>query len=194
MFDAMMATTVRRIAVLGLLATNGCVTGRVVPAPEGPSNDWGQTLTQAVGAALQRRYADADRLLADYASRFPGTQGAAESAYWRGVIALEPANHDGSPQVAAALFDTYAKSSGALPHRLEADILRHLALQLPTSSTMAASSPGVQATSGTSSGSNDRSADVKAKDAEIQRLKDELAKANDELERIKRRLTAPTKP
>ena len=189
----MMARTVRRIAVLGLLATNGCVTGRVAPAPEGPSNDWGQTLAQAVGAALQRRYADADRLLADYASRFPGTEGAAESAYWRGVIALEPANHDGSPQVAAALFDTYAKSSGALPHRLEADILRHLALQLATS-TAAANSPGVQATSGTSSGSNDRSADVKARDAEIQRLKDELAKANDELERIKRRLTAPTKP
>jgi small-conductance mechanosensitive channel len=49
-------------------------------------------------------------------------------------------------------------------------------------------------TSGTTSAAAPTPPDVKAKDAEIQRLKDELAKANDELERIKRRLTAPTKP
>jgi len=33
--------------------------------------------------------------------------------------------------------------------------------------------------------------DDKAKDEELQRVKDELAKANAELERIKRRLTQP---
>jgi len=190
----MIATTVRRIAVLGLVAASACVTGRAAPETQGPSSDWGATLAQAEAAASQRRYAEADRLLADFASRFPGTEGAVESAYWRGVLALEPGNHDGSPQVAAALLETYIKSSGALPHRLEADILRHLALQLVAPSTSVASAPSSTSPSSTPSGASDKSADLKAKDAEIQRLKDELAKANDELERIKKRLTAPAKP
>src|SRR5205823_8874406 len=170
----MIATTVRRIAVLGLVAASACVTGRAAPETQGPSSDWGATLAQAEAAASQRRYAEADRLLADFASRFPGTEGAVESAYWRGVLALEPGNHDGSPQVAAALLETYAKSSGALPHRLEADILRHLALQLVAPSSTVAGAPGSPSPSSTPSVS-DKSADLKAKDAEIQRLKDELA-------------------
>ena len=189
----MLATTVRQLAPLALLGVSACLTGRTAPVTGIPSSDWGQTLAQAEAAASQRRYADADRVLAEFASRYPGTEGAVESAYWRGVLALEPGNHDSSPQVAAALFDTYGKASGALPHRLEADILRHLALQLASPSTTVANAAASQSSSGTQS-SSDRSADVRARDAEIQRLKDELAKANDELERIKRRLTAPTKP
>jgi hypothetical protein len=37
-------------------------------------------------------------------------------------------------------------------------------------------------------------ADERSHDEEVQRLKEELAKANAELDRIKRRLAAPTKP
>src|SRR5205085_10708379 len=168
----------RRTVAAATLVATGCVTGRGSVSTTAGS-DWGETLTQAEAAASDHRYADADRLLADYASRFPGSQGGIESAYWRGVIALEPANHDGSPQVAAALFETYNHASGALPHRLEAEILQHLALRLQNASaTVASASPS---TSGMATSSSDR-ADLKAKDSEIQRLKDELAKANDELE------------
>jgi small-conductance mechanosensitive channel len=92
--------------------------------------------------------------------------------------------------VAVALFETYGKSSGALPHRLEADVFRHVAQKLQLLSQQQATVASAT-TSGTTSPTPP---DVKAKDAEIQRLKEELAKANDELERIKRRLTAPTKP
>jgi hypothetical protein len=175
---------------VALLATVGCITGRGAPEPALATRDWGQTLAQAEVAAADHRYAEADRMLADYARLYPGTEGGIESAYWRGVFALDPNNHDGSPQVAAALLEMYAAGAGALPHRLEADILHRLALRLemPASSTVASASTTASA------GASDRSADIKARDTEIQRLKDELAKANDELERIKRRLTAPTKP
>jgi hypothetical protein len=188
----MISTIVRRTVAIATLVATGCITGRgSVPGAGG--RDWGETLTQAEAAASDHRYADADRALADYAWRFPGSEGAIESAYWRGVIALEPANRDGSAQVAAALFDSYNHAPGALPHRLEAEILQHLALRLQNaSSTVASASPS--SPSMPAAASTDRSADLKAKDTEIQRLKDELAKANDELERIKRRLTAPTKP
>jgi hypothetical protein len=188
----MNATIVRSTAVLGLFVAQGCATIRTAPATGGA--DWPRTLAQAEAAASDRRYADADRLLADFAVRNPGTPGAVESAYWRGVLALEPANQDALPAVAVALFETYGKAPGALPHRLEADILRHLALKLQSLSPSAVASAATQSAGTTSAAPAASAADLKAKDTEIQRLKDELAKANDELERIKRRLTAPTKP
>jgi len=186
----MFSKIVRRAALATLLVAAGCVTGRSLGGAA--KKDWSDTLAQAEAAANDHRYADADRLLADFAARYPGSPGAVESAYWRGVIALEPSNHDGSPQIAVALFETYGRAGGALPHRLEAGILRDLALRIqsPASPAVAVASPA----SGASATSSAGAADLKAKDTEIQRLKDELAKANDELERIKRRLTAPTKP
>lgn len=180
-----------RTRLLVVLAAIGCVTSRNASVPQNASGDWLTTLAQAEAAASERRYADADRLLADFATRNPGTDGAVESLYWRGVIELEPANHDGAPTTAAALFEQYNKVEGPLPHRIEADILRHVALHLQSSAATALAS----ATPATTPAAPALApADLKAKDTEIQRLKDELAKANDELERIKRRLTAPTKP
>lgn len=184
-------TIVRRTAILGALAALGCVTGRV-PASSSESGDWPRVLTQAEAAVSEHRYAEADRMLAEFATRYPATQGAVESLYWRGVFALEPANQEASPVVAAALFEAYGKSVGPLPHRLEADVLHHLAVRLQ-SLTLTAVATSVTSSSGTPAGAASAT-DLKAKDTEIQRLKDELAKANDELERIKRRLTAPTKP
>jgi len=182
---------VRRTGLLVVLAAIGCVAGRTSSNPETANHDWPTTLGQAEAAASERRYADADRMLADFATRYPGTDGAVESLYWRGVIELEPTNHDGAPTTAAALFEQYNKVEGPLPHRVEADILRHVALHLQASAATALASATPAATPAASASAP---ADLKAKDTEIQRLKDELAKANDELERIKRRLTAPTKP
>lgn len=188
----MNATIVRCTATVGLFVAQGCAAGKIGPATSG--GDWTRTLAQAEAAASERRYAEADRLLADFAVRNPGTPGAVESAYWRGVLALEPANQDASPLVAVALFEAYGKAAGPLPHRLEADILRHVALKLQSISPSAVASAATQPAGTASAGSGASAADLKARDTEIQRLKDELAKANDELERIKRRLTAPTKP
>ena len=186
----MFSKIVRRTTLAALLVAVGCVTGRSLGGAA--RRDWGDTLGQAQTATNDRRYADADRLLADFAARNPGSEGALESAYWRGVIALEPSNRDGSPQIAVAFFETYGRGGGHLPHLTEASVLRDIAVRLQSASspTIAATSPAPGASSGSAAGA----ADLKAKDTEIQRLKDELAKANDELERIKRRLTAPTKP
>ena len=186
----MFSKIVRHTAVAALLVTGGCVTGRSLIASTG--RDWDDTLTQAQALASDHRYADADRLLADFAARNPGSEGARESAYWRGVIALEPSNRDASPQIAAALFETYSRAGGHLSHGMEAGILHDIAVRLQAAGApaVAVASPASGASAAAPSGASD----LKAKDTEIQRLKDELAKANDELERIKRRLTAPTKP
>jgi len=188
----MIPKTVRLAAVIAAASVAGCITTRGGSLSQTAERDWGETLARAEAAAGDHRYADADRMLVDFANRYPGTPGAVESAYWRALIALAPANHDGAPQTAAALFESYSKAGGPLPHHLEAEILRDLALHLPMSAppSLAVATPNA-ATQGSPGAST---ADLKAKDTEIQRLKDELAKANDELERIKRRLTAPTKP
>src|SRR5690348_907391 len=125
----MFSTIVRRTALVTLLVTAGCVTGRSLGGGAA-QKDWGDTLAAAEAAANDHRYAEADRLLADFAAHYPGSEGAVESAYWRGVIALEPSNHDGSPQIAAAFFETYSRGGGKLPHRVEADILHDLALRI----------------------------------------------------------------
>jgi hypothetical protein len=185
----MCSAIVRRATFVALFVVAGCVTGRAFGGAA--VEDWGDTLSKAQGAANEHRYADADRLLADFAAKYPGSEGALEGAYWRGVIALEPSNRDGSPQIAAAFFETYGRGGGKLPHRVEAEILRDIAVRLQAGPpAVAVASPAPGASAGPATGA----ADLKAKDTEIQRLKDELAKANDELERIKRRLTAPTKP
>lgn len=188
----MFSKIVRHFALAALLVAAGCVSGRSLIGSGGP--DWGDTLSQAQVAASDHRYADADRLLADYAARYPGTQGAIESAYWRGVIALEPSNRDGSPQIAAALFETYSRAGGKLPHQVEAGILHDIAIRLQAGGSPTVAVATSPTTTSPSAAAPAGAADLKAKDTEIQRLKDELAKANDELERIKRRLTAPTKP
>ena len=186
----MFSKIVRRMTLAALLVAAGCMTGRAFGGAT--RRDWGDTLAKAQAAANDHRYADADRLLADFAARYPGSEGALESAYWRGVISLEPSNHDASPQIATAFFETYARGGGQLPHLTEATVLRDIAVRLQAggSPSVAAASPAPGASAANTAGA----ADLKAKDTEIQRLKDELAKANDELERIKKRLTAPTKP
>src|SRR5436853_2069141 len=147
----MNATIVRCTATVGLFVAQGCAAGKIGPATSG--GDWTRTLAQAEAAASERRYAEADRLLADFAVRNPGTPGAVESAYWRGVLALEPANQDASPLVAVALFEAYGKAAGPLPHRLEADILRHVALKLQSISPSAVASAATQPAGTASAGS-----------------------------------------
>ena len=181
-----------RLALIVVVALSACITGRATVQRADASRSWPALLAQAEAAANARRYGEADRLLADFALRYPDTDEAVETAYWRGVLRLDPAARELATPSPAAWFDAYLKNEGALAHRLEAQTLQRLVSRLDTLSTAA----GVQAASAaaTQSAAGDRSAELKAKDAEIQKLKEEVAKVNDELERIKRRLTQPTKP
>jgi hypothetical protein len=163
--------------------------------------DWPTLLGRSQQAALERRYDDAERMLADFAQRYPNTREATETLYWRAVYRLDPNNRDVSIPTALASLDSYVRSEGSVAHRLEAETLQRIGRNLETLGravgTMASVSTSTPApvSPAQNTASPDRSAtELRARDAEIQRLKDELAKANDELERIKRRLTAPAKP
>jgi hypothetical protein len=191
----------RAIALAAMLALlSGCITGRSTGGSMALA-DWPTLLGRSQQAALERRYDDAERMLTEFAQRYPNTREATETLYWRAVYRLDPNNREVSIPTALTSLDSYLRSEGSVAHRLEAETLQRIGRNLETLGravgTMAsvATSTPAPVSPAQSAAAPDRSAtELRARDAEIQRLKDELAKANDDLERIKRRLTAPAKP
>ena len=94
-----------------------------------------------------------------------------------------------------ATLDAYLADPRPHDHAIEAITLRRVAAQLDAANRLAASASNAAHEVATNSptraatGSEAKTADANAD--EIKRLKDELAKANAELERIKRRLAQP---
>jgi hypothetical protein len=169
-------------------ALSACQTGQtqlVTPAPV-PQDEWTTSLVQAGQEVSAGRYAVADHLLADYSTHNPATNQATESLYWRALYKLDPANPNASTSEASVLLDNYlAASTGT--HRTEAGALRRMAGLIESQNAAAAAVVAASAQKPDPA----KVADDKAKDEELQRVKDELTKANAELDRIKRRLAQP---
>lgn len=175
---ALLATTLLATTLLG-----ACAALRGNPPNAPVDGEWNTTLTQARQEALAMRFGIADHLLSDFSTRHPGALEALDANYYRALFKLDPANATGSVRDAEALLDAYLAVSGPLPMRADATSLRRIATALERTSTVASSASSAPAASSTP--------DSKARDEEVQRLRDELAKANAELERIKRRLAQP---
>lgn len=181
----MIRARVVRVALVVAVAA-GCSSGQAHladPAPAGRA-EWSSLLAQAMQESAAGRYAVADKLLADFTVRFPASAEAPDAMYWRAVYKLDPGNTTATAREAAVLLDGYL-ASGAAAHRTEAQTLRRIAGVMDARAVAApGASPRVEVVK----------VEDKVRDEEIQRLKDELAKTNAELDRIKRRLAQPTKP
>ena len=172
-----------RMAFLGLALVSACSLRQpklAEPSPT-PRSEWNAWLLQASQEASAGNFSVADRLLADYSSRFPATPEAGEAMYWRALYKLDPSNSATAPKEAAVLLDGYL-ASGTPVHRAEAQTLRRVATSLEAAkSTTTTAAPKTEVVK----------VDDKAQAEEVTRLRDELARANAELERIKRRLAQP---
>jgi hypothetical protein len=157
--------------------------------------EWPTALEAAQFAAQQGRYESADSILASFAGRHAGTTEALETAYWRALFKLDSLDRPEALTPAMALLDSYLADDRPREHVAEAKSLRRIATQLDALNTRALAVMTVPQTREPLSSSRPSelkpSADQVAADAEIKRLKDELAKANAELDRIRRRLTRP---
>lgn len=182
------------VAALGL---TDCVSFRRTPPVESlVRQEWTQTLADARAATEGGQHAEADRLLATFAARHPGTPEATETLYWRALYRLDAANKTHTATDALQMLDAYLAARPAdsvqFPFRAEALVLRRVAAQTEQlgRALAAANRENAAARAGTvAAPTRDPSvADVAAKDAEIQKLKDELRTANDELTRIRTRL------
>ena len=184
-------------AVLGaLLLAGGCSYLRAANATPPVAPMEGQltaTLQQAEREVSASRFGVADRLLSDFAETHANLPEAIEAGFWRALFKLDPTNQTASPRDAIALLDSYLNSGTTVAQPGSALSLRRVALALSRAATLA-SAPPAGAPSAPGAGTDARPdvrANDKARDDELQRLKDELAKANAELERIKKRLSQP---
>jgi hypothetical protein len=178
------------------LALTDCISTRRAPSVETlVRQEWAQTLADARAATEGGQHAEADRILATFAARHPGTPEATETLYWRALYRLDAANKTHTATDALQMLDAYLAARPAdsvnFPFRAEALVLRRVAAQTEQlgRALAAANRENAAARAGTPPPTRDPTvSDVAAKDAEIQKLKDELLKANDELDRIRQRL------
>ena len=199
----MKRTVVRGLFAVVLIGSGACA-GSMTPSFMSPTGnrEWPRALKRAKDLAADGSVLQADSLLANYASSYPGTPGAIESYYWRALMLVQSGAAPAPGP--ASMLDSYLKEKN-IEHRIEAEALFRTASTVD-SLTRAAStlSTKVNVSNGDVVTANSRAADAKAdvkavaadnrdQDAEIKRLKDELAKAKDELERIKKRLAEPPK-
>jgi len=137
----------------------------------------------AHGTSIIKRKASADEVRAD-------------SLYWSAISNLDPANKNGTLDAGIANLDAYLASPGNLKHAAEAQTLRSLARNSQQLARVEAALQQAKASAAPAGASDSKpQPDSKGRDEEmvkeVQRLKEELAKANEELERIKKRLATP---
>ena len=199
--------TRRQAALLSTLALGACAPISHVVGPA-PARHWPSVLSSAQHSAARGDFDVADTTLAEFARRYPTSREALETSYWRAVYALDPSNRAESITGAIASLDAYLADTRPRDHVLEATTLRRVAGQLDALNRIAANAiaqaKDANAAAAIARALSDSRTDTSrpgsaepaptAADAEIKRLKDELAKANAELERIRRRLAQPPPP
>ena len=125
-------------------------------------------------------YSGADRILSDFALKTKGTPDAIEIAFWRALYMVDPNNKTASMNDGVRALDIYLNTKGATRYRGEALVLKRTAQTVLALRTTALA-PRVSG----------RDTVFVTREDEIAALKDQLAKANAELERIKKRLANP---
>ena len=172
-----------RVLATSMLLTACATGGQNLNTPSPGPAEGATTMAQAAQEATAGRYGVADKLLADYSTRYPSTSEAADATFYRALFKLDPANPNASAREAAQLLDRYIATNTGM-HRTEAQSLRRVANELEARAVAVANLSAVPKT-------EPPKAEDKSKDEELQRVREELAKANAELERIKRRLAQP---
>jgi valyl-tRNA synthetase len=113
----------------------------------------------------------------------------AESLYESAVTSLRGNASLGALDTATMKLENYLAAPVKINHRAEAEAMLKLARTAQRLAHVEAALQQAKVTKDTTAAAPKKSDDEAVK--EIQRLKDELAKANEELERIKKRLAAP---
>ena len=175
-----------RAAILIAAALSfGCATFHRSGTPA-VREQWDAALGVARTAADSGKYELADQTLASFISSHNGSHEATEAVFWRGLFKVDPNNRNGSLSAGISNLDAYLASDSASWHKSVAVVLRRtaaLAQSLKLATTVQQQPTATVPTP-------DKDA-MKSRDEEIASLRDQLAKVNAELERIKKRLANP---
>lgn len=161
--------------------------------------EWTRTRGETRRNVDAGNYHAVDRLLAEFARLHPETWEARETAFWRAAYMVDPANTLGSLEGGIAALDGYLASQPEGWYRNEAAILRRTAVAsrglvagasrawTPDTSVVV-----TEAKDSTPTPRLSRDEEIAELRSQLARSKSELAVANAELERIKKRLANPT--
>ena len=130
----------------------------------------------------QGDYSGADRILADFALKSRGTHEGTEIAFWRALFMVDPKNGNASMAEGVRALDIYLNTEGATEYRRQAQVLKRTAQTVLALRTAQANARVTG-----------RDTVYVTREDEILALKDQLAKANAELDRIKKRLANPSR-
>ncbi|CAN5687515.1 hypothetical protein BH23GEM1_BH23GEM1_08830 [soil metagenome] len=179
-----MKSAITTVAAAALLVLGACATAPG-PAPGTPTPDaWGALLSTTDAMVAAGRHAAADSALRAFETAHPGTRAAEEVLFWRALYKLDPRSSAATRAEGLAMMESYAASSTATWYRGQANVLRHLAREIAEAQQ---ASPDSTIVPGDTSASG-----IAARDRVIRNQRAEIARLNAELERIKRRLAAPT--
>ena len=174
-------STISRVVVAGAFLLGACAKSSTQAAkPPAPA----EAYTAAIAAAQKRAeagdYSGADRILADFARKSSGTDEAAEASFWRALYMVDPSNKKASIPEGLRALDIYLSTPSAKMYRAQALVLKRTA-QSVQALKQAQVTPKISG----------RDTVFVTREEEIAALKDQLAKATAELDRIKKRLANP---
>jgi hypothetical protein len=191
------------IVVLTVLAATAC--SRPLFLQPRPVREWPVTLQTVKEAARAGQYAQADSVLARFESRYSTSYEGREAAYWRALLLADPANPRSSPAEAVEAINRYFAGGSTAEAYDEATVLRRILQRVDSLTREVAQAqrliaeaqeataeprPAAAPTPAPAEGRETRPARENRNLVEqVRRLRDELSKANQELERVRKRLS-----
>ena len=180
-----------RLLVVALAAlAAGCASR---PRTPGPRRAWTAALAAASTYAAENQFDAADSVLRGFVDAHPASPDTLDALFWRALYRADPANPaDSSATDAQALVDRYLAAGGPQRMRYEALALRRFTelrlrpVEVRVDTVRVVDTAAVRAAVVREVTARDR-----VHDEEMQILRDSLARATGELERIRRRLARP---
>lgn len=198
------------ILLITVFTATACVQRPLFMQPR-PVREWPATLQAVKEGARAGRYAQADSILAQFESRYSRSYEGREAAYWRALLLADPANPQSSPTEALRAINRYFAGGSTAEAYDEATVLRRIiqrqdsltrdleqARRLIAEAEEAAAeprpaAPAAPAPAAPAAPAPSREARPARENrnlvGEVRRLRDELTKANQELERVRKRLS-----
>lgn len=175
------ASRLRSLAVCVLL-TVACSHAPVAAKPPVPAAGFARAIEAAGKRADVGDFAGADRILSDFAVANKNTPESREVAFWRALYMVDPSNKNASMAEGLRAIDIYLSTPNNNWYRPQAQVIKRVASTMQSMRTAQTATRIVG-----------RDTIFVAREDEITALKDQLAKANAELDRIKKRLANPSR-
>jgi hypothetical protein len=173
----------RATIALAVIAVSACSSKPTPTQAPAPAQAYANVLKVAEERVREGDHAGADRILADFAVKAKGTEEATEISFWRALYMVDPGNRRTSIPEGIRALDIYLSTPGTRWYRAQAEVLRRTAQSVQALRTAAQAQPRIVG----------RDTVFVSREEEIAALKDQLARANAELDRIRKRLANPSR-